>query len=85
MDLISTSEDFMEKAGNRHNFCIRGFHGKGMLELMLMIQIMGIFKNHVIITFCPWFLDRAGIGARECLLLGQAGAVTKSLRPSQLG
>lgn len=70
MDLISTSEDFMEKAGNRHNFCIRGFPGKGMLELMLMIWIMGIFKN-CIITFFPWFPDRAGIGEWECLLLGR--------------
>lgn len=75
----------MEKAGNRHNFCIRRFHGKGMLELMLMIRIIGIFKNCVIITFCPWFPDRVGIGERECLLLGQAGAVIKSLGPSQLG
>ena len=56
-----------------------------MLELMLMIQIMGIFKNHVVITFCLWFLDRVGIGAQECLLLGRVGAVIKSLRPSQLG
>lgn len=56
-----------------------------MLELMLMIRIMGIFKNRVIITFCPWFPDRVGIGERECLLLGRAGAVIKSLGPSQLG